>query len=328
MIQWANLDDLWWIAAVPLLLILLLIIQYRSEKVFHSWFNPGQYRRHHPVSKYFLLAGAICLTGFSLLGPAWGNANREINIMGREVYFLLDVSASMNCRDIKPSRLEKVKQELSRTIQQLKGDKMGLIVFTSQGFVQCPLTTDSKVVSMLLKMVETNQFSNTGTDLRAGLSKCLERFAAEPRIQGKKVSRAIVLITDGEDFGDKYTSVLLRLEDQGVRIIPVAVGSPSGAPVPLAAGSAQYHIDEGGQTAYSKVNPETIELIARQSGEDAFTIQSSGESLSDLSQRLRNLPAALVDEREEKAASNQYQWFLGLAILLCFAALLLTPIRR
>ena len=328
MIEWANLEDLWWVLSIPLILVLLLIVQHRSEKVFHNWFNPAQYRKHNPISKYFLMAGAICLVGFSLLGPAWGNSNREVNIMGREIYFLLDISASMNCRDLKPSRLEKVKKELTQVIRQMRGDKMGLIVYTSQGFVQCPLTTDSKLLTLLLNMVETNQFSNTGTDLRAGLSKCLERFAAEPRIKGKKVSRAVVILTDGEDFGDKYTSVLLRLENQGVRVIPISVGSGSGAPVPLEAGSNQFYTDAGGQMAISKVNKETIQQISDQSGEEAFSINSSGENLSDLGLRLKNLPATLVDEREERSASNQYQWFLGLGILFCFVALYFTPVRR
>jgi hypothetical protein len=94
------------------------------------------------------------------------------------------------------------------------------------------------------------------------------------------------------------------------------------------AGSNQFHTDAGGQIAVSKVNKETIQQIANQSGEEAFSINSSGENLSDLGLRLKNLPATLVDEREEKSASNQYQWFLGLGILFCFVALYFTPVRR
>lgn len=328
MIEWANFSDIWWLAGLPVLLSLLLLIQYRSEKVFHHWFNRNQYGRHHPVARYFLTAGALCLVFAALLGPAWGNASREVNVMGREIYFLLDVSASMNCRDIKPSRLTRAKQELAKVIQALKGDKMGLLVYTSQGFVQCPLTTDSQLLTTLLQIVETRQFSNTGTDLRAGLSRCLERFAAEPRIEGKKVSRAVVVITDGEDFGDKYTSVLLRLENQGVKVIPVAVGTPEGAPVPLDSGSDQYFQETGGKSAYSRVNPETVNAIAAQSGEPAFMLDQSGASLSKLTQHLQNLPATLVDQRTENSASNRYQWFLGLAIALSLISLYLLPVRK
>jgi Ca-activated chloride channel family protein len=323
MIEWANFQDIYWLAAIPCILLMLLIIQHRSEKVFHTWFNKNQYGKHHPVLKYFLLAGGVSLSGLALLGPAWGNNNRTVNIMGREIYFLLDVSASMNCKDLAPSRLEKVKSELRKVIRDMRGDKMGLIVYTSQGFVQCPLTTDARMVEMLLKVVQTNQFSNTGTDLRAGLSKCLERFSAEPRFQGKKLSRAVVLLTDGEDFGDKYTSVLLRLRQQGVSVIPVSVGSPGGAPVPV---SSDENANLG--TAISKVNPQTALDIAKQTGQQAFTLSSSNSSLSALSQYLQNLPATVVDEQEEKNAANQYQWFLGLAILMGFSALYFIPVRR
>jgi Ca-activated chloride channel family protein len=319
MMEWANFQDIYWLAVIPCILLMLLLVQHRSEKVFHTWFAANQYRRHHPVLKYFLLAGAASFCGLALLGPAWGSNNRTVNIMGREIYFLLDVSASMNCKDLQPSRLEKVKTELKKVIRAMRGDKMGLIVFTSQGFVQCPLTTDARMVETLLALVETNQFSNTGTDLRAGLSKCLERFSAEPRLQGKKLSRAVVLLTDGEDFGDKYTSVLLRLEQQGVRVIPVSIGTAAGAPVPNIEGEAN---------AYSKVNPQTTQEIARQTGQQAFALSSSGASLGELSLYLQNLPATVVDEQEERNAANQYQWFLGLAILLAFSALYFIPVRR
>lgn len=328
MIDWAFGNNVWWLLTLPVLLGLYLLIQNRSENVFHIWFSPSQYKNHHPVAKYFLNAGAVVLILIALAGPYWGNEGREVSVMGREVYFLVDVSASMNCTDLKPSRLEKTKKELRKLIQNLRGDKMGLIVFTSHGYVQCPLTTDEKAVGMFLDLIETSQFANTGTDLRAGLSKCLERFSAEPRRKGKKVSRAVVVLTDGEHFGDKYTSVVLRLQDQGVDVIPVAIGTEAGAPVPESPGSSQYKSDPSGQVAVSKINRDIIEELSHQTGHEAFYISGNADNLQALSHKIKNLPASVVDSRFEQSAANKYQWFLGAALMLMMISMYLTPLRK
>ncbi|HEX2901386.1 MAG TPA: VWA domain-containing protein, partial [Bacteroidia bacterium] len=133
--------------------VLIGLVYYKSRKAIRIWFAPEDYGFFLPEVKLAMRGiAAFCLL-VALVGPYWGRTEQEVPIRGREVYVLIDVSASMTCEDIQPSRLQKVKREVKKMIGQMNGDRVGLIVFTSDAYVQCPLTSDLNAANLFLDLV-------------------------------------------------------------------------------------------------------------------------------------------------------------------------------
>jgi len=320
MIDWVFPDYIFWLIALPMLWGLLLLVQARSERVFEKWFVPSQVYRHWPIVKFFVNAIAIVMIIIALLGPVFGDAKEEQDVMHREIFFLLDVSASMNARDLKPSRLEFVKQQLKQLITQYKGDRMGLILFTSHAYVQCPLTQDIQSLLLFLDMAETSQFASTGTDIRAAMLKALERFSAPTAASAAVTGKALVLITDGEHFGDNYTSVIMRLQDRGVKVFPVRVGGSHSVVVP-------GKFDAAGNPIYTQTHIDHIQEVARVCNAPALKFSGNKDDLADISNALLSLPAA-AGSNVAMAKANRFQWFLLLGIALSIVSLVLIPVKR
>lgn len=319
MIDWVFPENILYLVALPLFWGLLLWVQYRSERILGKWFMPFQIAGHAPILRFFLNAIAITLITFSLLGPLLGDAKQEQKVMHREIFFVIDVSASMNANDLKPSRLEYVKKELRKLIPAFKGDKMGLILFTSSAYVQCPLTNDIQSLLLFLDMVETAQFAGTGTDIRAALLKVLERFSADSADVRKSTGKAMVLFTDGEHFGDNYTSVILRLRNQGVSILPVGVGKPKSVAIP-------GKVDVNGMPLMTQTHYEHLSEMAHTSGASLYKLTDGVGEWALLADALHKLPASKVSDGA-RIHANRFQWFLFMGILLFMISMFLIPVK-
>lgn len=317
----------WWLA-IPVSLGIMYLVYRRVRLITYSWFDPGEYRRSFPLLKFFLRMGGYVLLFVALLGPYWGTGTEPMKVMGREVYILLDVSASMNARDLFPSRLEKAKQELHKLIDALKGDKIGLVVFTDNAYVQCPLTTDHQAVSLFLDLVSTDQFAQTGTNFRSALGVVLARFMKEEEPR-EYLSRAVVLVSDGEDFGGTYTSIIDRMQQLHVNIFTVGIGSLTGAPVPeLQEGRlVGYKTYQDGRRATTYLEETKLMEIASASGTPYHRIDEQDKGMEELIQQLKAIAASPLATRMEQVNHNKYQLFLGLALLLFLVSLFIMPIR-
>lgn len=319
MIDWVFPENVLYLFAIPLFWGLLLWVQYRSEHVFGKWFMPHQISGHAPILRFFLNAIAVTLIIFSLLGPLLGDAKQEQNSRHREIFFVIDVSASMNANDLKPTRLEYVKKELKKLIPEYKGDKMGLILFTSYAYVQCPLTYDVQSLLLFLDMVETGQFAGTGTDIRAAMLKVLERFSADSASVQKSTGKAMVLFTDGEHFGDNYTSVILRLKNQGVSILPVGIGKSKPVSIP-------GKVDVNGMPIMTQTNYEHLSEMAATSGASLLKLTGEVGEWKRLADALNTLPASKVSN-DTLGHANRFQWFLFTGILLFTISMFLIPVK-
>jgi len=319
---------LWWLV-LPVSLGIIYLVYRRVAFIIDSWFEPGTYARSYPRLKFLLRSGAYLLLFVSLLGPYWGRSEEQLPVLGREIYLLLDVSASMNAEDVQPSRLEKARQELKRLVEEMKGDKIGLIVFAENAYVQCPLTTDYHAVKLFLDLAGTEQFAQTGTNFRSALGVALNRFSKLEE-DNEQVSRAIVLVSDGEDFGGKYTSIIDRLRQNNVRVFTVGIGSTEGAPVPHLEKGVRlgYKTYEDGTRVISYLQEESLQEIARVSGTPYLRIDDAAQSLDPLIEKLKQSSVSPLDSRIEQVKSNKYQFFLGASILLLLLSLFLMPIRK
>ena len=318
----------WWLA-VPVSLGIIYLVYRRVAYITENWFAPETYARSYPFFKFWLRAGAFVLLFVALLGPYWGERPSQTPVLGREIYILLDVSASMNAEDVRPNRLAKVKEELRSLIDAMKGDKIGLIVFAENAYVQCPLTTDYQAVKLFLDLASSNQFAQTGTNFRAALGVALNRFSNLEN-PNDKLSRVIILVSDGEDFGGKYTSIIDRFRQFYVRVFTVGVGTLEGAPIPHSEKGIQlgYKSHEDGTRAISYLQEESMQQIAAASGTNYIRIDDKTQSLEALQDQLQKLSVSPLSSRIEQVKNNKYQIFLGISLVLLLISLFIMPIRK
>lgn len=307
----------------------IFLVYRRVDQIIHTWFGEEEFKRSYPFFKFILRAVAFVLLFVALTGPFWRESERKVSIMGREIYILLDVSASMNAEDIQPSRLKKAQQELKQLVYALRGDKIGVIVFSENAYVQCPLTRDYRAVSLFLDMAETDQFAQTGTQFRSAMAIALERFLS---VEGRadNVNRAIILVSDGEDYGDTYASIIDRLKQSNIKVFPVGIGTAEGAPVPQFANEEQrgFKTYPDGSTAISRLLDEQLMEIAREFNTEYVSIDAPYKRMDGLIEQLLLLTSSPLESKIELVESNRYQLFLFVSLFALLISMFLMPVRR
>ncbi len=308
--------------------VVLVILYVRSNSAVRIWFRPHEYTFFFPEIKLIFRGVAIVFLTLSMLGPWWGRLEQQIDQLGREVYFLIDVSASMNCDDIKPSRIQKVKKEIRGMVNQMKGDRVGLIVFTTDAYVQCPLTNDYKAINLFLDLLGTEQFSSTGTDFRNALSKALDRFVNTDKSE-QKITRSIILISDGEHFGDEYASVTERLKQNEITVFPVGVGTYMGGKVPeyRRGQIVGYKKSEDGSLAISKLDDTSLQSLADDFGTKYHRIDDQIDNLDPVLDQIEMQSASVVGRETMLSNVNRYQLFLLISLVTFFASMVWMPLK-
>jgi Ca-activated chloride channel family protein len=331
-----------WLYPQNLLFVLLLLpaafllwlLYRRSARLLPSYFGVKNVRMYNPVLKNGLRALGLALLLLATAGWYAGTDTGEQPVLGRQVYFLVDVSASMNVKDLTPNRLEKVKKELHRVAQALKGEQIGLVVFTNYAYMQCPLTSDAAAFEMYLDVLETSQFANAGTDFRTALAHVADRFEhALPVLNDKgeaidprNIARAIVLVSDGEDFGKKNASVLTRLVEQGVQVMCVGVGTTTGGNVPGDAERGEdYKRTQTGDIAISKRVDDKLIEIGKFFSTPYFVLDGPATTLNPLITELQTMPASRIATRQDKIRADRFQWFVLLGMGCILASMVLLP---
>jgi len=325
-----SFGEYWvWMLGIPICVGILFLAYNRVSQITLMWFSPDQYGRSYPLTKFILRAVAFIFLFIGLIGPYWGVEKRRVKSLGREIYFLMDVSASMNVNDVGPTRLERAKAEIRRLLPELEGDRVGLMLFTEHPFIQCPLTQDHKTFELFLNIAETGQFKQTGTQFRSVLAKVVDRLA-ESRAEQPEISQAVVLISDGEDFGDKYVSVIERLRRRQVKVFTVGIGTYEGGPVPAQAEnrSSEFVRYQNGNVVISQLQDQRLREIASTFGTQYQSIKDDDDHLDQLASQIRELVASPLELRTAEVENNKYQVFLFISIILLFATLVIMPIRR
>ena len=314
---------------VPVLWYFYWVQHQKTSQVFRTYFLSANFRFYFPIPLLILRTLSVFLVAIAMAGPFIEQSNAESEETGREIYFLLDVSASMNATDLEPSRLGKLKSEIKQILPQLKGEKVGLIAFTNFSYVQSPLTRDTKTFETYLQLVETWQFQQTGTDLRSAFAKVNDRFSADS--SGEESARIVVLLTDGENFGTQYQNYVKRFRQKNITVIPVLVGTESGAQVPVLSEEgkpAGWMTNTDGTPAISKPNSAQLSEIAELSGSSLIKIQNNTANLKDLISQIREVrPSRLKQARLSAVNLDISHWFLIPALLFWGISIFLKPVR-
>ncbi len=271
------------------------------------------------VLKFFLRIIYFGLLILSLLGPFFGEQNREIVAEGKDIFFMVDVSKSMDATDIQPSRLEKVKFELQQFVNVLPENRYGLIVFASDAYLQVPLTFDINALTLFLQSLSTNQISNAGTDICSALELAVHKEIGNEN--AAKTTKILVLLSDGENFGSCDKRLLALIKQYGIHLVIVGVGTKTGIEL-LSDGKPLK--DENNQTVVGSLKSDFLLALATQSGGSYFEINEKTSDMAAVVQAIQGFENKLIDTKKVIITSNKYKYFLLMALALMVLDILVT----
>jgi len=258
----------------------------------------------------------------ALSGPSIGNAMKEIKQEGKDIFIAVELSQSMNAQDISPSRVQRVKFELQNLVKNFSTDRIGLIIFSSEAFIQCPLTYDQNVIQLHLDGLNTGLVPNKGTDLAAPLGLALNKFQDDESQEPK--SKSLILISDGEDFGGDLSSTLSQYNDAGITIFSLGIGTTQGSTVP--SGTGIIMDPDTGTPVISKLVSTKLKRLATTTGGAYFEISDEIQEIPQLITTLEKLEGAVTGTRMVEASANKYFYFLMAGLVLALIDMVL-PLR-
>jgi Ca-activated chloride channel family protein len=322
----------WLLLLLPVFFFFIYRIHLRTREVIGRFFDLNRIENYRPRLRYVLQGTAVLCLLLAILGPYVRTTEEIVSSKRKEVYFVLDVSASMNAQDVSPSRLEKGKDIIRRLAVKLKGERLGIIAFTDYAYVQCPLTQDNDMFQLFLNMLSTRQFGNKGTNFRKALTRVLGRFSEEST---ETTNRFIVFISDGENYSEGYHSVMQKFKKSGINLVAVGIGTLEGAPIPLTSAynpevksKTPFVEDENGQRVISRLNEPSFKELIRDLNAPYLRVKSGTDVVPEIWSYLNRVSLSTNDEIAVRQNQNLYLWFLAVAFLALTASLFLMPYRK
>ncbi len=327
--------SLWWLVLIPIAYTALVWDEKRRLKRFEVFAQRSlwpvvapEISAHARMRKMILWLAAAAFAILAMARPQWGTQEEVTKMSGLDVMVVLDVSNSMETEDVIPSRLKKSKHFLRSLVERLQGDRFGLVVFAGGASVASPLTTDSEYFLEQLEIQNPKTIPTQGTDIGLGLetgARAMERGAAQSGQGREEVpSRAIVLISDGEDFEKSAREAAAALKAQGIRLYVFGVGTEKGGPVPVRDESGalvNYKRDRAGKPVVSTFHPDDLVQIAATAGGRYWNVTADESEIADLLKDLGALTRGEFSEHRYLDFQERFQYQLGIAILLLFREL-------
>ena len=303
-----------------LMFVLLSLLAFYRVHAINTQLQKTSYRL---VIKFLLRTVYFALLVVALLAPSFGEQKKEVKSEGKDIFLVVDLSRSMDAVDIQPSRLDKIKFELKKIIAEFNSDRIGLIVFTSEAFLQCPLTFDhNALLNLFISPLNTNQIYNKGTDFEPALRLALQKHLAEDKQQvKKKTSKIILLVSDGEDFGENISEVTNEIKSQGIKLFTLGVGTQVGGKIP---DGYRYKRNRQGGDVVTKLNDRSLKDLADMTGGKYFEINKNQNDVNKLMTSIANVKGEFRASQLIDASSNKYYYFLAIALSLMFIDVLIT----
>lgn len=315
MFRFENPQYLYLLIVIPLLAILYYYSNYRRRIRLRKYGDPALLKElmidvsaWRGQAKAWLLLLALASLIIATARPQFGTKIDTSERNGIEAIIAMDVSNSMLANDVRPSRLDKSKMLVSNMVDEMKDDKVGLIVYAGQAFVQLPITNDYVSAKMFLDGIDPSMIATQGTDIATAIELSMKSFT-----QKKDVSRAIFLITDGEDNEGGAVEAAKEAATRGIHVYVLGVGSPDGAHIPIP-GTTQYFIDEQGNPIVSRLSEEMCRQIAH-AGQGAYIyVDNSSSAQKELSRYVDKLAKTKLETQIYSEFDEQYQGFIILAL--------------
>ncbi len=318
MFRFADIEMLWWLLTIPVFVVAYVLITRHKRRQLSEFGDPElmaqlmpDASKSRPIVKFALLMGALSLLIIAAARPQYGQQEKTVKRQGIEVMVALDISNSMLAEDVAPNRLDRAKQMLSKMIDNMVDDKVGLVVFAGEAFTQLPITCDYVSAKMFLNTISPKLIPTQGTAIGAALQTAIRSFGSQESDAG----RAIILITDGENHEDDAIAAAKQAQELGIQVFVIGIGKPEGSPIPVP-GTNDYIKDRSGQVVVSRLNEEMCQEIA-QAGKGAYVrCDNTNTAMRALQQELDRIATTDLETTVYADYNEQYQSFVLIALLL------------
>ena len=307
---------LWALLVIPVLLLIRLAGWRRRRSKLRKFGDPELVRqlmpnvsKFRPTVKFWLLLVAWALLVVMVARPQVGAEVQRDKRNGIEAIICLDISNSMLAQDVAPSRLDKSKLLVESLVDRFTNDKIGLIVFAGDAYVQLPITSDYVSAKMFLQNIDPSLIQTQGTDIAQAINLGLHSFT-----QADKIGRAIIVITDGEDHEGGAVEAAAEARKKGVNVFILGVGDTKGAPIPT--GDGGYMKDRSGQTVMTALNEQMCREVAQAGSGKYIHVDNTGDAQTELNNDLARLQRGDSESVIYNAYDEQFQAFGILVILL------------
>ena len=265
------------------------------------------------ITKVIFRSTYFFLMIIALLGPSFGSSKKEIKVIGKDIMIAIDLSESMNANDIQPSRLEKIKFELKKIIDEFNSDRIGIIMFSNEAYIQCPLTYDKNALNLFIETLNTGLVPNSGTDFGPPLDLSLDKLLAD-KIQENDKSKIIILISDGEDFGENTYEIVDKITKSSIKLFTVGIGTAKGTRITLRNGL--FKKDKDGKEVITKLNSTSLKKIANETKGKYFEISNQRNQINGMIYEIKEIKGNLIDSKSIDVTKNKYFYFLFVALML------------
>jgi Ca-activated chloride channel homolog len=249
----------------------------------------------------------------ALLGPLYGGAKREVKSIGKDIMMAVDLSKSMDAFDIQPTRLEKVKYELKKIVEAFNSDRLGIVIFSSEAFMQCPLTYDQNALNLFIETMNTGLVPQSGTDFGPALRMALKKLEDDEDNPSQSKSKIIILMSDGEDFGEDTEDIIQEIENRDIKLFTLGIGTERGGNIYAGNGLKK---DRDGAPVLSKLNSSALRTLANKTGGQYFEINETKNDVSRLINTISKIEGELRDARFVDVSANKYFYVLLAAAVL------------
>ena len=286
----------------------------------------GTVNRPRRVLRFALQLLGLALAVISLAQPRWGYTFEDVKRKGLDLLIAVDTSRSMLSNDVQPNRLERVKLAARDLINELQGDRVGLIAFAGRAFLQAPLTIDYEAVMESINDLDTKTIPEGGTNISEAISLATQSF-------GKSAmgNRALVIFTDGEELSGDAVKSAKAAADAGVRIFTIGVGTPAGSLIPVNGedGETAFVKDSAGQVVKSKLDDKRLREIAQAAGGFYLHLENGPRTMQQIyTEGLAKMQAAEMDVRLSRRPIERYEWPLGTALITLALSILIGERKR
>lgn len=320
-ITWAAFQSIYF---VPLLVGVIGLLYFSVTKK-ETWISKLVHKKWQTLLlknysqktnriKTGLLIVASLFIFLALLRPQWDDKEHSVAQEGRELFIALDISRSMLVEDIKPNRLTFAKSKIKRLLQLMPTDRVGLLVFSGDAVVQCPLTRDVGAFTMFLDQVDVESISLGTTSLENVIRKTLKTFSQMPARKNK----ILAIFTDGEDFSQDLSTLKEEAKEIGLHIFTYGVGTQQGGPVPIVDDTGNvtgYEQNEQKNVVISSLNPAMLQSLAYATDGKYISPTQSEEDLSELTKYVEQYEKEMFEDKELTKKEDRFSYFLGISFI-------------
>lgn len=332
MFRFAHPEYLNALFIIPLFVLIFGYFLYRRKKLLDNFADKNLQKVLIPslsiskrVTKFIIFLSAFALLIVAAANPQIGTRMEEVKQTGIDVFILLDVSLSMKAEDIKPNRLEKAKYQIANLIRKLQGDRIGMIIFAGEAFVQFPLTTDYSAANLFLDAVDFNSIPTQGTAIASAIELASKSFDYKTSTQ-----KAIVLITDGEDHEGDIDKAVEEAVSKNILIYTIGLGSPEGVPIPITNKNGEqvdFKKDNEGNPVLTKLDENTLKEIASSGKGKYYRGTNYDDHLQMIYDDLAKLEKSEFGIKKVTDYEDRYYYFLAPGLLLLILEFFLTERR-